>query len=171
MDITHGSLHFGILGAGGLYKMGPQDHWDLVGERTLGGYEGTLYYTPHDEMANHAGHLVFYFRARDHLYAASLHAHRQSGWDECDLRELERLLRSLRPANKLPLPKGGGGELGSRVVGKPLRVAGLSDAAMGGASSGPSRTRRAKSFGSRRTRRARRCACPATPIRNGAGVS
>lgn len=132
MDITHGSLHFGILGAGGLYKMGPQDHWDLVGERTLGGYEGTLYYTPHDEMAYHAGHLVFYFRARDHLYAASLHAHRQSGWDECDLRELERLLRSLRPANKLPLPKGGGGELGSRVVGKPLRVAGLSDAAMGG---------------------------------------
>jgi streptogramin lyase len=131
VDITHGSLHFGILGAGGPHRMGPEDHWDLVGERTLAGREGTLYYAPHDEMAYHAGHLVFYFHAREHLYAASLHVRRQSGWDERDLSELERLLRSLRPVNKLPLVKSGQGELGSRLVGKPLRISELSDAVMG----------------------------------------
>ena len=111
--------------------MGPQNHWELIGEGTLAGHRGKTYYVPHDEMAYHAGHIVFYFQVRDRLYAASLHAHDQSGWDERDLNLLRRLIRSLRPANKLPLAMGRSWGR-SRLVGKPLPIFELSDAVMGG---------------------------------------
>lgn len=132
IDISHGSLHFAILGVGGPNKMGPQDHWDFVGARELAGHQGRLYYVPHDEMAFHAGHLVFYFHAHDHLYAASLHAHDQSRWDDLDVSQLERLLSSLRPANRLPGEKSIGGDVATRVVGEPLQIFEPGDGVVGG---------------------------------------
>jgi YVTN family beta-propeller protein len=125
-------LHFGVIGTGGPDVMGPMEGWKLIGRRRLAGHSGRLYYSPPDGMSYHSNHLVFFFEVGGHRYAATLHAQREPSWGQDDLESLERLLAGLRPATGLTqLGDATPGALGSRVVGRPIRIFDVSDVAVG----------------------------------------
>jgi YVTN family beta-propeller protein len=126
-------LHFGVIGAGGPNVMGPMEGWELIGRRRLAGRRGRLYYSPVEGMTYHSGHLIFFFKVGGHRYAATLHAQSQSNWARDDIESLERLLAGLRPANRSTLPGDSpAGALGSRVVGRPIKIYEVTDVALGG---------------------------------------